>query len=81
MVKQTKPNPEIFLKVVEHFNYDIKETVVFEDSYYGVKAANNASIDVVWLKDMVDIDKMGDVSYIEKFTSAHQAISLMKKLI
>lgn len=81
MVQQTKPNPEIFLKVVEHFNYDNKETVVFEDSYYGVKAANNANIDVVWLKDMVDIDKMGDVFYIEKFTSAQQAISLIQELI
>lgn len=81
MVKQTKPNPEMFLNVVNHFNLDLQEALVLEDSFYGVKAANNANIDVIWIKDMVDIDEKGEVNYNHKFNSITDAIPTIQKLI
>lgn len=81
MVKQTKPNPDIFLRVVDHFDVELEEALVLEDSYYGVKAANNANIDVMWIKDLVDIDQKGTVHYINKFNSLKEATSIISEII
>jgi len=81
MVKQTKPNPDIFLSVVNHFGFSIEEALVLEDSFYGVKAANNANIDVIWVKDLVDIDQKGVVQYMNKFNSMKEAIPTINEII
>jgi HAD superfamily hydrolase (TIGR01509 family) len=44
---RTKPNPDIFLKVLETLNVKQDEAVVFEDSINGVTAAKRAGILVV----------------------------------
>lgn len=80
MVKQTKPNPDIFLRVVNHFKVELAESLVLEDSFYGVKAANNANIDVMWIRDLVDIDQKGIVQYISKFNSLKDAIPTIIKM-
>lgn len=38
-VKQGKPSPEIYLKVMEHFDISAAETLIFEDSAVGIEAA------------------------------------------
>ena len=81
MVKQTKPNPDIFLCVVNHFGVKVEETLVLEDSFYGVKAANNANIDVIWVRDLVDIDQKGEVQYMNKFNSIKDAIPTINEII
>jgi HAD superfamily hydrolase (TIGR01509 family) len=44
---RTKPNPDLFLKALEHLQVHAREAIVFEDSPNGVKAANRAGILVV----------------------------------
>ena len=39
-----KPDPAIYLKALEILNLNPAETLVFEDSYSGITAANNAKI-------------------------------------
>ncbi len=39
-----KPNPAIYLKALKILNLNPKNTLVFEDSYSGIMAANNAEI-------------------------------------
>ena len=39
-VKKKKPNPEVFIKCLEHFNIEPYQTVIFEDSDIGLEAAN-----------------------------------------
>lgn len=39
-VKKKKPNPEVFIKCLEHFNIEPHQTVIFEDSDIGIEAAN-----------------------------------------
>lgn len=52
---------EIFLKSCEVANVDPNEAIIFEDSIIaGIKAANNANIESVWIKD--SLDGMGKVS-------------------
>lgn len=39
-----KPNPAIYLKALKILNLNSKNTLVFEDSYSGIRAANSANI-------------------------------------
>ena len=49
MVKRPKPDPDIYLKVVNDNSLNIKETVIIEDSGVGVKAATAAGVRVFGL--------------------------------
>ena len=49
--KQSKPNPEIYLYTIEQLHVSKEETVIIEDSFWGIQAGNNAQIDVIALKD------------------------------
>ena len=39
MVKKPKPDPDIYLKVLNDNSLNIEETIIIEDSEVGVKAA------------------------------------------
>jgi len=57
-VKNKKPDPEIYYKVMNHFNAKKEECLVFEDSYTGVLASHNAGIECVNIYDKyADIDR------------------------
>lgn len=43
-VVEGKPNPEVFLKAAEGLNVKPEDSVVFEDSIAGIKAANTANM-------------------------------------
>lgn len=43
-VKKGKPNPEIYLKILEHFQISPHEALIFEDSNTGIKAAQQVGI-------------------------------------
>lgn len=46
-VSAGKPNPEIYLKLLEHFRIASNEALVFEDSDVGLQAAANAGIPTI----------------------------------
>lgn len=78
-VKNKKPDPEIYNKIIEHYNAKPEECLIFEDSYTGVLAANNARIEVVNVYDKyADLDrrKINELTdyYIDSFS---QFISLL----
>lgn len=57
-VHNKKPDPEIYYKVMNHFNAKKEECLVFEDSYTGVLASHNAGIECVNIYDKyADIDR------------------------
>ena len=53
-VVHSKPDPEIFLKVLEHFNFDSSEALVLEDSNNGILASHRANIPVICVPDLVE---------------------------
>lgn len=53
-VKESKPNPEIFLKPCQAFNISPLEAFVIEDSYNGFLAARAAGIPVMIVPDLVE---------------------------
>lgn len=52
-VKESKPNPEIFKKVLKHFHINPLEALVLEDSQNGILASYNAHIPVICVPDLV----------------------------
>ena len=54
MVKNSKPNPEIFLKAAEKLGIDPKEAYIIEDSINGIKAAHAANAFPVMVPDMLE---------------------------
>lgn len=61
-VKEKKPNPEIYLKAMEKMNVSKEQCLIIEDSLEGIKAANNAGIEVVNIvdKNMYKVQKKID---------------------
>lgn len=50
-VKNKKPNPEIYINILNHYNADASECLIFEDSLHGVLAAKGAGIETVNIYD------------------------------
>lgn len=71
-VRNKKPNPEIYNKIMQHYNAKPEECLIFEDSYTGVLASRNAGIEVVNIHDKyanIDRDKINGIAdyYIENY--------------
>ena len=49
LVKKPKPEPDIYLKVIENANISPDETIIIEDSVVGVQAGVSAKIKVIGL--------------------------------
>ena len=47
----SKPNPEIYLSTMERLKVTPEETIVVEDSHYGIEAGKKAGATVIALKD------------------------------
>lgn len=56
-INNSKPAPDIYLKVYEHYNIDKDEMIIYEDSKNGILSAHNAGIKVVYIKDIVDVEE------------------------
>ena len=57
MVQRSKPDPEIFLKPIEHFNVPLSEAIIFEDSHNGAQAAINGKLRYILVKDLAYLDE------------------------
>lgn len=79
-VSKAKPNPDIYLKSVEYFNYKKEECIIFEDSSIGAMAGYNANIKVIMVPDTAiptDYDKTHAFSIID---TIDKAIPIIKKI-
>ena len=63
-VKWLKPPPEIYLRVIEDLNADVRETYLFEDSQPGVRAAKAAGLTVIAVPSL--LTRYHDLSMAEQ---------------
>jgi len=56
-VKNAKPNSEIYLQCMIKAGVSPKETIIFEDSPLGIKAAQNTGAEVIMVKNTKDINE------------------------
>ena len=63
-IKNSKPAPDIYLDVFNHYNFKKEDILIFEDSRNGILSAHSANINVVYIKDVVDVEKeVVDLAY------------------
>ena len=75
-----KPNPEIFLKACRKFNVLPENTVVFEDSVLGLKAAVAGNIKCIVVEDTVKLTAEENKLTFQKFNSLLEAIDFFKNI-
>ena len=54
-VNQRKPNPECFLKIINHFNVQAHETIIYEDSEVGLEAARQTGAWVMKVETWAEV--------------------------
>ena len=67
-VKNKKPSPEMYLKIMNFYSVTPKECIVFEDSISGIKAANEAGLDVVLVYDKYSSKELMETQPAYKYT-------------
>lgn len=65
MFEYSKPDPAIYLHVMKQLMVDGSETMIIEDSPYGIQAAKAAQAFTVVKKQHLPIDQSGGDAYIE----------------
>lgn len=77
-IKNSKPAPDIYLKVYEHYNIDKDEMIIYEDSKNGILSAHNAGIRVVYIKDIVDVEEEVTSLCYKQVKDLDEGIELLK---
>jgi len=78
-----KPNPEVYNKILDHFNIDdLSKCIVIEDSLSGVLAAKNANLDVIAIYDKFSDKDRDKINELADFTVSNfnELIELFKKV-
>jgi HAD superfamily hydrolase (TIGR01509 family) len=76
---KAKPDPAVFLHAAQNLNIKPEECLVFEDSITGFKAAKNAGMTLVAIKNQFNQDILHNADYsIKDYT---QAYNIIEKLI
>lgn len=55
-VNKPKPDPEGYLKAIDHFGFSPEECVIVEDSPYGIQAARASKANVIEVKDATEVN-------------------------
>ncbi len=77
-IKNSKPAPDIYLKVYEHYNIDKDEMIIYEDSKNGILSAHNAGIRVVYIKDIVEVEEEVTSLCYKQVKDLDEGIELLK---
>lgn len=77
MVKNHKPNPDIFLLAKDKVNIPSENCLVLEDSKNGIIAAKNAKMKVGFIYDTIEEDEIMKNLYDFKFNSLDEVIKIL----
>lgn len=78
-IKNSKPNPEIFLTACEKIAVKPEDTLVLEDSEWGILAAFNAGIRCICIPDMKRPQKQFSEKTVAVLESLEQVIPFLDK--
>ena len=78
-VERGKPEPDIYLKVLEMMNLRGKNVYAFEDSPSGLMAATRAGIKAIMIPDQIPYNEELKPYVFEHFNSMTAALEALKK--
>ena len=67
-VKNKKPDPEVYLRLLDKMNISREDALVIEDSLTGVEASKNAGIEVLNIKDEASIEKQAAIDKLSDYS-------------
>lgn len=76
-VAKRKPDPETYLKVLQHFDVDAKDALVLEDSIVGVEAAYRANIPCIMIPDLIPASEKQEKETIAIVETLHEVVSMI----
>ena len=79
MVKERKPDPEIYLSCMEQNHLKKEETIIIEDSMNGIIAAHRARVRCIGVPDMFDISEWEEKGYCVICNNLFEAIKYIEK--
>ena len=80
-VKESKPNPEIYLNTLKKLNVASNQAVAIEDSFYGISAAKAAGIPTIAYKETRAAIDQSAADYIaEDMTAVFEIVQSIKNL-
>ena len=68
-VKKGKPDPEIYIKAINHFNLNPSECLIVEDNENGIKAAEASGANLLVVASPADTNLTNILKSIEKYDS------------
>ena len=77
-VTKRKPHPEIYQKVVQHFDVTPLKALVLEDSIVGVEAAYRANITCIMVPDLIPASDTQKNQALAVVSSLHDVIQLFE---
>ncbi|MDP5043956.1 MAG: HAD family hydrolase, partial [Leeuwenhoekiella sp.] len=78
MVQRGKPDPQVFEMVAEHLNIKLSESLIFEDSPTGAKAAANGNSKSIILTTTHSESEFSTIPAIQHFMPDYTQIKLSK---
>lgn len=66
-VFRKKPDPEVYLKIMEKMGREPSECLVIEDSLNGIEAAKRASIEVAWMYDRYSLGDSEEINRLSDY--------------
>ena len=79
MVKNTKPDPEIYLKACESIKMAPNDCLALEDAPAGIHSAHAAGLKVIVVPDLMEPDKETLALTYRKFETLYDVIPLLKE--
>ncbi len=79
-VGKSKMEPDIYIKIMEHFNIEAKDCLYFEDSSIAIKTASNLGIDCVALISKLNEKKIDKYNTMCIATTKNYSQELIDKL-
>ncbi|MCI8560505.1 MAG: HAD family phosphatase [Dorea sp.] len=79
LVKNTKPDPEIYLKACESIGVAPMDCLALEDAPMGIRSARAAGLRVIVVPDLVQPDKESLALTYKKLNTLYEVIPLLKE--
>ena len=68
-VSEPKPSPEMYERIISHFNLHPEECLIIEDNENGIKAARSSGAHVLIVKAVDEVNIENIIQKIEKINS------------
>lgn len=81
LVEHSKPDPEIYLKVLKHFQVTSDEVIILEDSKNGILSGYNAKCRVICVPDLVKHGPEMNKFIYRTVSSLFDVIEVVEKLM